>query len=166
MVHVDLLSRQVGNLSTPNMSTGPFARLQAAAIDGRAHNVFFRQTQLERLFKGLLAEEANLRDAMINDSKYTPAEAIAVLHASMQVIRGCYDGIQPKRALEEEYRIAHGKDASNAETPVGLVYVEPHPHTLLYSVCAAVSPAIAAGNCIIVLVSRSFSFPGPSGGIL
>lgn len=135
------------------MSTAQFERLRAAAIDGRAHNVFFRQSQLERLCKGLLTEEETLRKAMTADSAYTPAEAISVLHAAVQTVKDCYATLQPERALEDEYRIAHGKDAKDGEVPFGLVYIEPEAHALLYSVCAPLSAAIAAGNCVAVVVS-------------
>lgn len=135
------------------MSTVFIERLRAAAVDGRAQNVFFRQTQLERLCKGLLKDEEALRRAMITDSKYTESEAISVLHAAVQTIKDHYAALHPQRALEEEYRIAHGKDASDNDVPFGLVYIEPEAHTLLYSVCAPLAAAIAAGNCVAILVS-------------
>ena len=90
---------------------------------------------------------------MISDSNYSPAEAIAVLHASVQAVKDAYTKLQPSQALEKEYRIAHGHDAPDAGTPFGLVYIEPEAHTLLYSVCSPLSSAIVAGNCVIVLVS-------------
>lgn len=135
------------------MSAGTFATLQAAAVEGRAHNVFYRQTQLERLCKALMDEEAALREAMISDSGYTAAEAIAVLHASIEAVKHWYGTLQPKKALKQEYRVANGKDAPDHSEPVGIVYVEPEAHTLLYSICAPLSAAIAAGNCVYLLVS-------------
>lgn len=135
------------------MAKAQLGSLQAAAIDGRAQNVYFRQTQLERLCKGLLAEEAALRQAMISDSQYMQSEAIAVLHAAVQTVKDHYASLQPAEALEREYRLAHGKDAADDERPFGLVYVEPEAHTLLYSVSAPLSAAIAAGNCVAILVS-------------
>lgn len=134
------------------MANNSIARLQAAVVDGRAHNVFFRQTQLERLCKQLLAEEQALRQAMISDSNYTPSEAIAVLHAAVQAVKDAYATLQPTEALEKEYRVAHGKDAPDSQVPFGLVCIEPERHTLLYSVCSPLSAAIAAGDCVAVLV--------------
>lgn len=137
------------------MAANDLKRLQAAVVDGRARNVFFRQTQLDQLCRKLLAQEQPLRQAMVSDSNYTPSEAIAVLHASVQAVKDAYAFLQPTEALEREYRVAHGKDASDNETPFGLVYIEPEPHTLLYSVCSPLSAAIAAGNCVAVLVSAA-----------
>lgn len=134
------------------MPNAQIHRLQAATVDGRAHNVYFRQTQLERLCKSLLAEEAAFRQAMISDSDYTPSEAIAVFHVTTQTVKDLYATLQPVQALEKEYRVAHGKDAADGARPCGVVYIEPEAHTLLYSVCAPLCAAIAAGNCVIVLV--------------
>lgn len=135
------------------MTTPQIRRLQAAVIDGRAHNVFFRQTQLERLYKGLLAKEGVLREAMVSDVKYTPSEAIAILHVSLKAVRDAYISLQPPDVQDREYRIANNKDAPDNLVPFGLVYIEPESHTLLYSVCSALSSAIAAGNCVALLVS-------------
>lgn len=137
------------------MASSQLARLRAAAVDGRAHNVYFRQTQLEQLCHGLLAEEAALRQAMIADCGYTASEAIAVLHASVRVLKELYATLQPTQALEQEYRVAHGKDAADGEVPFGLVYIEPEAHGLLFSICAPLTAAIVAGNCVAVLVCQS-----------
>ena len=51
--------------------------------------------------------------------------------------------------------MAKGKDASGNREPMGIVYIEPTRHTLLYSVISPVSSAIAAGNCIVVLLERT-----------
>lgn len=134
------------------MPSHSVARLQAAVVDGRAHNVFYRQTQLERLCKSLLARDTALRNAMIKDSGYSPAEAIAVFHAAVQAVKDSYATLQLKEALDDEYRVAHGKDAPDARIPLGLVYIEPTAHTLLCSVCGPLSSAIAAGNCVVLLV--------------
>lgn len=136
-----------------SMSTYQIKRLEAAMVDGRTHNHFFRQAQLERLCKCILAKETLLRDAMISDSEYTPHEAIAVLHASLQAVKQCYASLQPKQALEDEYRVARGVDAIDNEVPVGMVYIEADTHTLLYSICSPLCAAIAAGSCVVLLVS-------------
>lgn len=37
--------------------------------------------------------------------------------------------------------------------PAGIVYIEPTSHTMFYSVVVPVASALAAGNCVILLVS-------------
>lgn len=146
---------EIGSATT--MSSKQLARLRAAAIDGRSQNVYFRQEQLERLCKGLLDEESALRQAMIEDCYYSASEAITVLHASVQAIKIVYAGLHPDQSLKQEYRTAHGKDVADGKVPFGMVYIEPEAHTLLYSICAPLSAALAAGNCVAVVVSPSHS---------
>jgi len=129
-----------------------FPRLRAAAIDGRAHNVFYRQVQLERLSQALTNNASKLRDAIATDYGHSPAEVAVELNLAISAIRRDYATLEPKAAHQEEYLIASGEDAPNSRRPAGIVYIEPCTHTLLYSVVTPLSAAIAAGNCVVVLV--------------
>jgi len=134
-----------------------FPRLRAAAIDGRAHNVFYRQVQLERLCQALISNASKLRDAIATDYGHSPAEITVELNLANSAIRRDYATLEPKAAHQEEYLIASGEDAPNSRRPAGIVYIEPCTHTLLYSVVAPLSAAIAAGNCVVVLVRPAYS---------
>ncbi|KAK1065909.1 hypothetical protein LTR74_007623 [Friedmanniomyces endolithicus] len=132
-----------------------FPRLRAAAIDGRAHNVFYRQVQLERLSQALTNTASKLRDAIATDYGHSPAEVAVELNLAISAIRRDYAALEPKAAHQEEYLIASGEDAPNSRKPAGIVYIEPCIHTLLYSVVTPLSAAIAAGNCVVVLLENN-----------
>lgn len=132
-----------------------FPELRAAAIDGRAHNIYYRQHQLEMLHQALLDHASELREAIAAEYDYTPAEVAVELHLALGTLKRNYDSLQPTKAYEDEYALANSKDASARRVPAGIVYVQTCSHALLFSVIAPLSAAIAAGNCVIVLVSFS-----------
>lgn len=148
-----------GAISTEQRSIPPvtmassFPRIQAAAIDERLHNVFHRQVQLERLCKALTDNVTKIREAIATEYGYTDAEIAVEINLAVSAVKRDYATLRPKEAHAEEYLIAAGKDAPHARKPAGIVYIEPCTHTLLYSVIAPISTAMAAGNCIVVLVS-------------
>ena len=129
-----------------------FPALRAAAVDGRAHNIHYRQVQLERLFNALVGNVDALRDAIVADYGFMQAEAAVEYNLAVAAVRRDYASLQPEHAHEEEYSIANGRDAGSARKPVGIVVIEPTVHSLLYSVVVPLSAAIAAGNCVIVTV--------------
>jgi len=139
--------------------TTPFPALRAAAIDGRTHNIYYRQHQLEALHQGLLDHTSEIKDALAADYDHTPAEIAIEIHLALSALKTSYETLQPTKALAEEYLIASGKDAPANRVPAGIAYIEPCTHTLLYSVVAPLSAAIAAGNCVIVLVSPKQPLP-------
>ena len=139
-------------IAVPTMST-PFAPLRAAAIDGRTHNIYYRQHQLEALHQALLDHSSEIRNAIAADTDHTPAEIAIEIHLALSALKASYETLQPSQAHADEYLIAFGKDAPANTVPAGIAYIEPCAHTLLYSVVAPLSAAIAAGNCVIVLVS-------------
>jgi hypothetical protein len=111
--------------------TDSFAELRAAAIDGRTHNIYYRQHQLEALHKALLDHATEIKEAIAAD----------------------YETLQPTKAHAEEYLLASGNDAPASKIPAGIAYIEPCTHTLFFSVIAPLGAAVAAGSCAIVLVS-------------
>jgi acyl-CoA reductase-like NAD-dependent aldehyde dehydrogenase len=131
----------------------PFAPLSASAIDGRTHNIYYRQHQLEALHQGLLDHSSEIKSAIAADTEHTPAEIAIEIHLALSALKTSYETLQPTKALADEYLIASSKDAPTNRVPAGIAYIEPCTHTLLYSIVAPLSAAIAAGNCTIVLVS-------------
>lgn len=138
-------------VSAVNM-TKPFSRVRAAAIDGRLSNVYKRQTELERLHRTLVQNSQTIKDAIIEDTGYSAAEAAIEYHLTLASLKKQYTLLDPRKELEDEYRIARGEDAPDRREASGIVYIVPTSHTLLFSVIAPLSAAIAAGNCVVVQV--------------
>lgn len=135
------------------MSNRPFPELQAAAIDGRTRTVYYRQEQLEKLHKSLVAHESEFVDAIVADSGNTRAEAQVEYALALTELRERYAELDPKVELEKEYAIAKGKDAADLRVGYGIVYIQAAAnHTLFYSVVAPLSAAITAGNCVVLQV--------------
>lgn len=136
--------------------TNSFPQIRAAAIDGRAVNVYYRQRQIERLHDAITKVSTEILKAIETDYHYAPAEAAIEMHLAMQALKLDYASLQPKQAHHDEYLIASGKNAGSNRRPVGVVYIEPcSKHTLFYSVVVPLSSAMATGNCVIVLVSST-----------
>lgn len=131
---------------------GTFPQIRSAAVDERAHSVFYRQTQLEKLCKALVDNATDIREAIATDYDHNQAEIAAEFSLAISEVKRDYASLNPEYFLKEEYLIALGKDAKHIRKPVGIVYVIPSTHTLFYSVVVSLSAAIAAGNCVIVLV--------------
>ncbi len=136
------------------MSQQPQAlsKLQEAVTDGRLANVFFRREQLSRLHDTVLQNKETIVDGIVKDSGNTAAEAFAEFYATLSAITSYHDQLQPEAELDAEYRIARGQDAPEAREGVGIVLIRPQTHTFVYSVLTPVSAAIAAGNCVAVVV--------------
>lgn len=134
---------------------GRFPRIRAAAIDGRAHNIYYRLTQLEQLQCALVESSVDIRQAIAEDYGHSSAEIAVELHLALAAVKRDHASLRPKEARENEYLIAAGKDAPAHRSPAGIVYIEPSRHTMFYSVVVALSAAIAAGCCVIVLVGQS-----------
>lgn len=132
-----------------------FPRVQAAAIDGRLDNIYHRQVELERLCKALIENVNEIKQAIAEDSGHSPAEVAVEYHEALSAVKRDYATLLPKQAHDEEYLVAHGKDAANRRVAAGIVYIEPTAHTLFYSVIVPLSTALAAGNAVIVLVSTA-----------
>lgn len=130
-----------------------FDRIQAAAVDGRAHNIFYRQQQLELLCRILLDNAEKIRQAIISDTGNNLSEVTVEFNLALTAVRTNYALLHPKKSHDEEYAVANGKDAADNKAPAGIVYIEPAVHTLFYSTVVPLSAAIAAGNCVIIVVS-------------
>ena len=136
------------------MSTS-IARLQASNIDGRARTPRYIQNQLRALHSSLLKNASEIRQAIAASSQYTPAEVSIEYYLAVSVVKDQYASTNFDQMLEEEYRIANGKDAANRRVAAGIVYIVPSNHTLFYSVIAPLSVAVAAGNCVVIEVCLS-----------
>lgn len=129
------------------------ADLLATARSARCHNAFFRQQQLKFLHDLLRSNAAQIVAAIEQDSPVTNAEATTEVAVVLNIVKEHHAAIDPKKELEEEYRVAKGRDALDRTTPWGVVYVEPSlVHTPLFSVVSPLAAALAAGNCVVMKV--------------
>jgi aldehyde dehydrogenase (NAD+) len=135
---------------TPDVA---LAQLQATALTARCHNVFFRQKQLKSLHDTLRNNASSIRDAIKQDTCVSDAEATTEVALVLDIVKAHYDSVDPKKELEDEYKISNGKDANNRSEPWGVVYIEVQKnHTPFFSAIAALSTALRAGNCVALKV--------------
>lgn len=135
------------------MADSAIAALQATALTARCHNSFFRQKQLKSLHDALRQDSNTIKDAIKSDTRVSDQEATTEVALALDLVKEHYSSINQAKELEQEYRIANGKNAEDQSEPWGVVYVEPQQsHTPFYSVIAALSAAIAAGNCVALKV--------------
>ncbi|PYH67389.1 uncharacterized protein BO88DRAFT_369003 [Aspergillus vadensis CBS 113365] len=143
------------------VATQPFQRIIAAEIDGRCLNIRYRQNQFHRLQSILVQNIEQIKDAIAADSGNSSEEVRAEICLALKEIRTHYASLDLKKDLEEEYRVANGKDNYDGKRGVGIVYIVPSSHTMFFSVVAALSAAIAAGNCVILeLTKTTMAVPG------
>lgn len=133
-----------------------FPHISAAAIDGRTRNIYYRQTQLQKLYTSLVSESASVVDAIIADSGYSHSEAEVEFYLTIEQVRARYVELNPEAELEAEYAIARGDSAEAMRMGVGIVVIEVNTlgHNVLFSAIAPLAGAIAAGNCVIIQVSH------------
>jgi acyl-CoA reductase-like NAD-dependent aldehyde dehydrogenase len=129
------------------------SRIQAANIEGRARTPRFIQGQLQALHSSLLKNASEIRQVIASSTHHTPAEVGIEYYLAVSAVKDQYTSIDFNQSLDEEYRIANGKDAPDRRVAAGIVYIVPTSHTLFYSTIAPLSAAIAAGNCVILEVS-------------
>jgi len=137
------------------MASRNLANVRAAALDGRASSVFYRQSQLKKLHEALITGAHEIQNAISKDSGVSITEAKFEYSLALEAVRAQYSKLDSKKEMEDEYRIANGKNAEDTRVGFGTVVIEPSSFTLFYSVIAPLSAAIAAGNCVIVQVSVS-----------
>ncbi|GKZ82234.1 hypothetical protein AnigIFM56816_007042 [Aspergillus niger] len=137
------------------VATQPFQRIVAAEIDGRCQNIRYRQNQFHSLQSALVQNIEQIKEAIAADSGNSPEEVRAEICLAFKEIRTHYASLDLKKDLEEEYRVANGKDNYDGKRGVGIVYIVPSSHTMFFSVVAALSAAIAAGNCVILELTKN-----------
>ncbi|KAH7402664.1 Aldehyde/histidinol dehydrogenase [Pyrenochaeta sp. MPI-SDFR-AT-0127] len=131
---------------TPDVA---IANLQASALTARCHNALFRLKQLKSLHETLRNNSGTIKDAIRQDSGVSDEEAITEVAFALEIVKEHYSSIDVKKALEQEYRITNGQNASQERKPWGVAYIEPQrSHTALLSAIAPLSAALTAGNCV------------------
>jgi acyl-CoA reductase-like NAD-dependent aldehyde dehydrogenase len=132
--------------------------LQATALTARCHNPFFRQKQLKSLHDTLRQNSTKVKDAIVSDSGVPEQEATLEVALALDLVKEYHSSINVLGELKEEYRISNGKDAIDKREPWGVTYIEPHKnHTPFFSTIAALSAALATGNCVALKVRGPWS---------
>lgn len=129
-------------------------RLQASVVDGRTENGRYRQDQLQRLHRRLREEASQIVAALVADSDSSSPEVDAEYYLGMEAVRHFHDSLDFERDLRDEYSVVRGEDNPARRVGAGLVVIRPTSHTRFYSIVAPLAAAIAAGNCVILEVSR------------
>ncbi|KAF4339635.1 aldehyde dehydrogenase family 3 member B1 [Fusarium beomiforme] len=132
-----------------------FAAIRSAAIDGRLHNPFYRKDQLRNLHGALADKAVQIQDAITKDTKHQPAEVKVEYWLALQAIAEAHESLDPVKAIDEEYAVTKGHDDTAAREPIGIVVIEPSYHAFFYGLIAALAPALAAGNCIVIQAQNS-----------
>ncbi|KAL6233297.1 hypothetical protein BDW75DRAFT_252112 [Aspergillus navahoensis] len=138
-------------------SPSAFPRIRASAIDGRALNTRYKQTQLQRLQSGLVQHIQPVKAAIKADTNHDGGEIEAEIVLALTELRTHYLSLSLEQDLEREYRVANGKDNPDAARPggSGIVYVVPSTHGMFFGVIAAISAAIVGGCCVILELTRN-----------
>jgi len=129
-------------------------RINAACIDGRAQSPRYIQQQLLRLHDTLVENAKHVRDAIRSDSHHTASEVEVEYYLALQSVKDQYLQLNVERIIEDEYHLANLIDSPSRMVAAGVVYISPADHTRLYSIVAPVAAAIAAGNCVVLEVSK------------
>lgn len=129
-----------------------FPKIVAASIDGRVHNVRYRQDQFHRLQSAILRDLEEIKHSISQEFSRSAQEVQAEICLALKDVRTHYSSLDAARAVQNEYLVANGHDNIDRRRGAGIVYILPTRHTLFYSVIAALSAALAAGNCIILEV--------------
>ncbi|KAF2768448.1 ALDH-like protein [Teratosphaeria nubilosa] len=134
-----------------------FGALRAACADGRTSNVYYRQTELQRLYSTLVQHSPAIEDAIISDTGTSRAEARYELALALRALQTVSTGLDPKEELSLEYSLTRSQNALTARKGVGIVALRPTQHTLLFSIISPLCAAIAAGNCVVLCLPKTTS---------
>ena len=126
-------------------------RVYAASTDSRTSNVRFIQEQLKVLHQSFVDQRETILSTLVGNLLTQP-EAEVEYSLALASVRQHYEAIDFNKAIEDEYKIAQGKDNSERRVGYGVVIVKPTGHTRLFSIVSVVACAIAAGNTFIVEV--------------
>lgn len=149
----------MGNMERATVGQDVLERIDAAAIDRRAHNIRYRQGQLRLLAAFIQKHSDKICEAIARDSGLSKDETVFELYQSVETIRTLYGELDLQAALDEEYSIAKNKDNVSARMPIGIVVIRPGHHSRLFSVISPAAAALAAGNCVVVEVRTAAYSP-------
>ncbi|KAF4882337.1 4,4'-diaponeurosporen-aldehyde dehydrogenase [Colletotrichum fructicola] len=125
-------------------------RVTAAAIDRRAHNIRYRQQQLQQLHSFLRKHVDTICKLTMQDSNYTDEEAGVEFSLTANAVKTLYDQLDFDECLKKEYAISRNQSNIGARTPIGIVLIRPGSHSRFFSIISPLAAALASGNCVIL----------------
>lgn len=132
-------------------------RLDAAAVDGRARNVRYRQDQLHLLHRFLKEHADDICRAMCADEDCLREDAELEFYLSMTTVEEIYQQLNFEENLDKEYAVTKQENNIGRRMPYGLVLIRPGTFTRMYSIFSALAAAMGAGNCVVIEVSQNRS---------
>jgi acyl-CoA reductase-like NAD-dependent aldehyde dehydrogenase len=130
-------------------------QIRAAAVDGRAESIRYRQNQLRCLHSTLQGQYDALTQCVQKDGQLSATEAETELYLAVAAVANAYDSLSLSSDLEQEYSIANGKDNASRRVGAGLVIIRPTTHTRVFSILSPLATAISTGNCVVIEVIAS-----------
>ncbi|RMZ77477.1 hypothetical protein DV738_g4397, partial [Chaetothyriales sp. CBS 135597] len=132
-------------------------RIEAAIIDGRARTPRYIQKQLQALYSALLRSLTPIQQAIAQETGYSSTEIWLETNQALEEVKEQFSKIKLDDFLEQEYRVASGRDRPTRRRPRGCIYIIPSFHTRLYSIIQPAAVAIASGSCVIIELSPDSS---------
>jgi hypothetical protein len=137
-----------------------FPRIAIASIEGTARSVRHRQQQFIVLFNSLLRLKLDLVDAIKNDFNFSDAEALFEYSLTLKEIKTHYENLNMGIENAKRRSFETGEDNKDHTVPFkAAVYIA--SQRSLFSTLAPLAAAMAAGNCIILEVSKILGCVGP-----
>ncbi|KAM7201472.1 hypothetical protein V8F33_003296 [Rhypophila sp. PSN 637] len=136
-------------------------RIAESVTDGRAENVRHRQEQLFSLHTTLARDASAICHALAQKTKGSrhdeaKKEAEVEYYLALDAVRHFYDSLDFDEELENEYRVANGKNYQSRRVGYGLVVIRPlEHHSRFYSIIVPLAAALSAGNCVVVEMPKS-----------
>lgn len=145
----------VGHINCVSMTSHPFPRIEISCLEHRAESIRLMQRQFHALHAALRASESSIKAAISADIGYSDLEIELQYSLAIADLRSHYENLD----LEKDNASRSTLCNPSATTSIGIVYVQPSRKDLFYSVIAALTAALAAGNCVIVEVNSSTNVP-------
>jgi hypothetical protein len=140
-------------LATLSVFQQLFPRIAIASIEGTARSVRHRQQQLIILFNSLLRLKFDLVDAIKNDFNFSDAEALLEYSLTLKEIKTHYESLNMVIENAKRRSFETGEDNRDHSVPFkAAVYIAPEKG--LFSTLAPLAAAMAAGNCVVLEVSK------------
>ncbi len=131
----------------------PFQRIYVSSLAGYVRSARFQKVQLRRLHETLVKAEQEIKCLIVENAGHTAQEAEIEILLTLSNLVELQRSISSEKSLLESRQIELGNDSPERRRSLGIVYIVPSNHTIVYSVISAVCAAIVAGSCVIVEVS-------------
>jgi hypothetical protein len=133
-------------------SLTPFPRLSIARIEGKARSVRYQQTQFRQLHESLTQSKDQLVRALRDDFGFSESEALLEYALALSDLRYHHGSLDLEKELAASRAIENKKKDACRSVGSGYVYIA--PQIAVFSVLSPLCAALAAGNYIIVEVSK------------